>query len=87
MRIWFQEWQNTRLRREHIVQDESDLNRTKKIFNAIEAMSKAFDLGQPIWLEANIREFKRFAKVRFTKDNFLEDVSFDYIEMSVLEED
>ena len=47
----------------------------------------AFDLGKPIWLDANVEEFKRHAKTRFTQDCFIEHVDFDFLEMHVIEED
>lgn len=87
MRIWFKEFKDTHLIRDMVVEDNSADNRTKKIFGAIDKMCYQFDLGEPIWLEANINEFKRHAKVRFRADNFVEAVEFDYLEMQVIEED
>ena len=46
-----------------------------------------FDLGKPIWLDATIAEFKRHDKARFTQDNFIEAIDFDYLEIHVIEED
>ena len=40
-----------------------------------------------IWLDANVEEFKRHAKTRFTQDCFIEHVDFDFLEMHVIEED
>ena len=44
-------------------------------------------MAKPIWLDSTIEEFKRHDKVRFTKDNFVESISFDYLEIQVIEED
>lgn len=87
MRIWFKKFQNTHMIQDMVVEDYSELNRTKKVFNAIDEMCKKFDLGHPIWLDANIEEFKRFSKVQFRSDNFMEDIDFDYLEVHVIEED
>ena len=46
-----------------------------------------FDLGKPIWLDSNVSDFKRHGKTRFTKDNFVEDIDFDFLEMHIIEED
>ena len=35
----------------------------------------------------NISDFKRHGKTRFTKDNFVEDIDFDFLEMHIIEED
>lgn len=87
MRIWFKEFKDTHLVRDMVVEDYSLDNRTKKIFAAIDKMCYQFDLGKPIWLDSNISEFKRHARVKFRADNFIESVNFDYLEMQVIEED
>lgn len=87
MRIWFKQYKDTHLLKDMVVEDYSDANRTRKVFDAIHKMSYEFDLAEPIWLESSIREFKRFARVRFRKDNFMEEIDFDYLEMHVIEED
>ena len=43
--------------------------------------------GRPIWLDANVKEFKRNAKTRFRKESFVESIEFDFLEMHVIEED
>jgi len=70
-----------------VVEDNTSVNRTKKVFDAIDKMCYEFDLGKPIWLDANINEFKRHARVKFRADNFIEAVEFDYLEMQVIQED
>lgn len=87
MRIWFKEFKDTRMIRDMVVEDNTEANRTKKVFDAIDKMCYEFDLGKPIWLDANISEFKRHARVKFRKDNFIEQLEFDYLEMQVIEED
>lgn len=87
MRIWFKLMQDNRLLRDTTVTDESDETRTHKIFGALEAVCYEFDLGKPVWLDANIEEFKRHAKTRFSQDCFMEEIPFDFLEMQVIEED
>ena len=36
--------------------------------------------------DANINEFKRHDKTRFTSDSFIEAIEFDYLEIHVIEE-
>lgn len=87
MRIWFKIWKDTHLLQSETIEDTSDETRTHKIFAALEEACLRFDLGKPIWLDANVEEFKRRAKTRFNADNFVEEIAFDYLEMQVLEED
>ena len=70
-----------------IENSESSLNRTKKIFSAIDEVCYAYDLSKPIWLDKNINEFRKNSKTRFTKDNFVDDIDFDSLDIEVIEED
>jgi len=64
-----------------------ELNRTKKVFAGVHEFCMAFDLQEPIWLDKNIKEFKRVDKTRFYQDNFIESIEFDYLEIHVIEEE
>lgn len=70
-----------------VIADSSEDTRTHKVFRALEQICYEFDLGQPIWLDKNIRDFKRSARTRFTRDSFIEEIEFDYLEILVIEED
>lgn len=87
MKIWFKLWKDTRLVQSETVEIGDGDTRTHKIFRALEEACLRLDLGKPIWLDANVAEFQRHAKTRFSKDNFVEEIEFDYMEMQVLEED
>jgi hypothetical protein len=87
MRIWGKIWKHNHLLRDTVVEDMTGETRTHKVFHALEAVCREFDLSVPIWLEANIRDFKRTKKVRFNQDSFIEEIEFDYLELQVLEED
>lgn len=67
--------------------DEREDTRTHKIFHALDEVCYQFDLGKPIWLDKTITEFKRHNKARFTQDNFIEAIDFDYLEIQIIEED
>lgn len=87
-RIWAKEWKSNRLMRDTTVcNDDPSMSRTAKVFAAIEKVCEEFDLSKPIWLESNIQEFKRHDKTRFSKDNFIDSIDFDYLEIHVIEED
>lgn len=86
-RLWAKIFHNNHLMKDMVIADDSATTRTKKIFAALEQACYEFDLGQPIWLDSNINEFKRLSKVRFYQDNFIEQINFDYLEIQVIEED
>ncbi len=69
------------------IADGSEDTRTHKVFRALEEVCCQFDLGKPIWLDKTAADFKRHRKTRFTQDNFIEEIEFDYLEIQVIEED
>ena len=87
LRLWAKTFQNNRMLRDMTVCDDTEDTRTHKIFRALDQVCSEFDLGKPIWLDSNVQEFKRHAKVRFYSDSFIEDIEFDYLELQVIEED
>ncbi len=86
MKMWGKIWKNNHLLRDVVVSEDSDDTRTHKVFHLLQEICLAFDLSQPIWLDSGIREFKKHKRVRFTKDCFIDDIDFDYLEMMILEE-
>ena len=86
MRIWFKIYKDTRLLEEETIEDYSDETRTHKIFNALEKACYDFDLPEPIWLETNGKKMKKRGVTKFTKDKFVEEIEFDYLEIHIIEE-
>lgn len=87
-RLWAKEFKENHLIRDIVIcNDDPEMNRTRKIFAAIDEVCREFDLGAPIWLDSTINDFKRHDKTRFYQDNFVENIDFDYLEIHVIEED
>lgn len=87
-KLWAKIFKDNRMLRDMVVENTSaELNRTKKVFEAIDDICYEFDLSKPIWLDHNIEEFKRIDKTRFTSDNFIDSINFDFLEIHVIEED
>ena len=86
-RLWGKIWKDNHLLQDMVFEDDSHDTRTHKIFRGLEKICYDFDLGNPIWLEKTIAEFKRHDKARFYQDNFIEEIPFDYLEIHVIEDD
>lgn len=86
-RMWMKIFKDNHLLKDTVICiDDSEMSRTAKVFHAVSEACIEFDLSQPIWLDANIREFQRHNKTRFTQDNFVEEISFDFLEVHIIEE-
>ena len=87
-RVWGKLIKDNRLLRDTVAEiDDHSINRTKKVYKALDLICYDFDLAKPIWLDVNKEDFIRTSKTRFTKDSFIEPVDFDYLEFQVIEED
>lgn len=87
-RLWAKVFKDNRMLKDTLIlNDDLKLNRTKKIFQAIDDICYEFDLSKPIWLDSNITDFQRHDKTRFYQDSFIDFIDFDYLEIQVIEED
>lgn len=86
-RLWGKIWKDNHMIKDTVICNDEQDTRTHKVFKALEEICYQFDLGKPIWLDSTITEFKRHDKARFTQDNFVEAIDFDFLEIHVIEED
>ena len=86
-RVWGKLFRDNRMVRDITICNNAEDTRTHKVFHAVDEICYAFDLSKPIWLESNIREFRRHARTRFFQDSFVDDIDFDYLDFHVIEED
>lgn len=86
-RLWAKIMKDNHLVKDLVVCNEEHAKRTKKVLDALDEVCVTFDLSKPIWLESTITDFKRHDKTRFSQDNFIETIEFDYLEIHVIEED
>lgn len=87
-RVWGKLIKKNRLIKDTVIEIEDySLSRTQKVYRALDEMCYEFDLAKPIWLDINKNDFIRYARTRFTKDSFIEEINFDYLDFQVIEED
>ncbi|MBP3197024.1 MAG: hypothetical protein J6N21_08475 [Butyrivibrio sp.] len=86
-RLWVKLINDNHLLKDIVVCDDTADTRTHKVMNAIEKACYELDLPKPIWLDNVVKDFQLHAKCRFSRDSFIEDVDFDYMEIQVIEED
>lgn len=86
-RLWVRLFKENHMLKDTVICDDTADTRTHKVMNALEKACYEMDLSKPIWLDSVVRDFQLHAKCRFTKDSFMEDIPFDFMEIQVLEED
>lgn len=87
MKFWAKTFKENHITADTVIEDLSGDTRTHKVFAALDEVCRQFDLTRPIWLDVNISDFKKYSKVKFYKDSFIEEIDFDHLEFMVLEED
>ena len=86
-RLWGKIFKDTRLIKDTVIcDDDSEKSRTKKIFDALSQICIEFDLSEPIWVDSTIKDFQIHDKTRFTSENFIDSIDFDFLEIQVIEE-
>lgn len=87
-RLWAKIWKNNHIIKDMVVENpDLSINRTKKVFSAVEKICYEFNISGPIWLDLNKKDFIRYDRTRFYQDNFIDSIDFDYLEIQVIEED
>lgn len=86
MRMWGKTWKDGHILRDTVAEDTSGDTRTHQVFHCLHEIVMEFDLPEPIWLDANIREFQKRAKTKFGQDSFVEELPFDWLEIEIIEE-
>ena len=86
-RLWGKIWKNNHLLKDTVVCDDSQDTRTHKVFRGLESICYERDLEDPVWLDSNVKNFRNHKRTRFSQDNFIEQIDFDYLEIQIIEED
>ena len=85
-RLWARIFKDNHMLQDTVICNDTENTRTHKVFSAIEDICYEFDLSKPIWLDSTIEDFKRHSKARFSQDNFIDSIDFDYLEIQIIEE-
>lgn len=87
-RVWGKLIKDNHLMKDTVICiSDYEMTRTHKVYKALEDMCYEFDQAKPVWLKKNKDEFIHHARTRFTADNFVEDIDFDYLDFQVIEEE
>lgn len=54
---------------------------TTALNESLEVIYKQLDVAEPVWVSKHARELSAFSRTRFTQEDFLEPVDFDWMEI------
>ena len=64
---------------ENITQEQKQKKCLTEIFNKL-------DISTPVWLTKHDKEFMEFKKIIFFKDDFIDEVNFDKLEIELIDD-
>jgi hypothetical protein len=67
--------------------DDPSVDEAEKLKLAVADICNEFDLQIPIWLQDHQLDILKYGKTAFKKDHFIEQISFDYLEIDIIEVD
>ena len=73
-RMWGKIFHENHMLKDTVICIDSDLNRTRKVYQALEEICYEFDLSKPLWLDHNKNDFIHHSKTRFNSDSFVENI-------------
>lgn len=63
-------------------ESESSLpDASEALMECLEIVYKELDIAEPVWVKKHAMELSRYHRVKFRPEDFLEPVSFDYLEI------
>lgn len=84
--LWGKILKENKILKDITITDDSNRTRTQKVFKALEEMCLQLDLNSPIWLDKNVKDFKKFSRTRFNQDSYINEIDYDYFEIQIIEE-
>ena len=61
-RMWGKIWKDNHLLKDIVIENNKEDTRTHKVFEALDEICYAFDLGKPIWLDSCVADFKKHSR-------------------------
>ncbi|MBQ3424033.1 MAG: hypothetical protein IJH38_02400 [Clostridia bacterium] len=75
------------IRGHRIIRQATEACAWEDVPEALTALCHEFDIPRPLWLDKHKREFEAFHRTQFLPDHFMEDVTFQRLEIEFLEDD
>lgn len=86
-RLWGKIMKNNEMIDDQVFEStESHLDSDEKLKQGVEALCYHFDLQRPMWFADNTDGIKKIGKTQFLNHHFIENITFDYFEIEVIED-
>lgn len=63
------------------VSESDNTDASEALMECLETIYKEMDIAEPVWVKKHAVELSRYHRVKFLPHDFIEPVSFDYMEI------
>lgn len=87
IKIWGKLMKSHRIEKDMVLEYVPQKNRAETVRLSLNEFSIGLDIARPIWLPKNEKDLLQFVVTRFYKDQFMEGIDFDYLEVEIIGEE
>ncbi len=87
IRLWGKIVKKNKIINSFVYECPSDEVSLALIKQSLEEICYHFNLSIPMWLDDNDIDMLKFFRTRFYSSHFIEEISFDYLEIEIIEDD
>lgn len=86
IKLWGKIITNNQILNQNVVVCAEDIKYEEQLKKCMIELCYNFDIAKPYWLTKNLMEYNKLKRAFFTQDNFIEEITFDKLEIEVIEE-
>ena len=85
-RLWAKTIKNNKIINSVDVKNGENITLDQKLKKCLSEIFIKLDVSAPVWLPKHKNEFNDFKKIIFTKDDFIDEVNFDRLEIELIDD-
>ena len=85
-RLWAKAIKNNKIINSIDVKNGENIAQEQKLKKCLSEIFNKLDISAPVWLPKHNKEFIEFKKIIFFKDDFIDDIHFDKLEIELIDD-
>ncbi len=86
-RLWGKIINKNKIQKSFVFESHQIISKDELTKIGLEEICYHFNLSVPMWLEDNTKHMAKFSSTKFYRDHFIEEISFDCLEIEIIEMD
>ncbi len=85
-RLWAKAIKNNKIINSVDVGNNENITQEQKLKKCLSEIFYKLDISAPVWIQKHDKEFSEFKKIIFFKDDFVDEVNFDKLEIDLIDD-